>query len=81
MENSIYKLFKILNMKKNYTLFLVIFVMSFAKAQNNVGIGTNTPDASAKLDIIDANKGLLIPRVALTATNLAGPITSPATSL
>ena len=68
-------------MKKNYTLFLVIFAISFANSQNNVGIGTNTPDASAKLDIIDANKGLLIPRVALTATNLAGPITSPATSL
>lgn len=35
----------------------------------NVGIGTNTPDASAKLEITDANRGLLIPRVALTATN------------
>ena len=35
----------------------------------NVGIGTNTPDASAKLEIADANRGLLIPRVALTATN------------
>ena len=35
----------------------------------NVGIGTNTPNASAKLEIADANRGILIPRVALTATN------------
>lgn len=47
----------------------------------NVGIGTNTPNASAKLDIVDANRGILIPRVALTATNAASPIASPATSL
>ena len=81
MENSIYKLFKILNMKKNYTLFLVIFVMSFAKAQNNVGIGTNTPNASAKLDISDANKGVLINRVNLTGTGDVATIVSPATGL
>ena len=49
------------------------------------GTGFNTtganPNASAGVDIDFTNKGLLIPRVALTATNLAGPITSPATSL
>jgi 3-methyladenine DNA glycosylase Mpg len=50
----------------------------------NVGISSTssfTPDASAGLDISYSNKGLLIPRVALTATNAAGPITAPATSL
>ena len=54
---------------------------SFAQ---NVGISSSssfTPDASAGLDISYTNKGLLIPRVALTATNAAGPISSPATSL
>jgi len=49
------------------------------------GVGINStganPDASAKLDIVSSNKGFLIPRVALTATNAAGPITSPATGL
>ncbi len=50
-------------------------------AQNNVGIGTNTPAASAKLDINASDKGMMIPQVALTATNAASPITSPATSL
>ncbi len=33
------------------------------------------------LDIVSSNLGLLIPRVALTASNAAGPITSPTTSL
>ena len=62
------------------TIIMFIIVQSTI-AQNNVGIGTNTPNASAKLDITDANKGILIPRVALTASNAAGPITSPANSL
>lgn len=49
----------------------------------NVGINSSgtTPDASAMLDIIATNKGLLIPSVALTATNVAAPVTTPATSL
>jgi len=49
----------------------------------NVGInatGTN-PDASAMLDVSSTNTGMLIPRVALTASNAATPITTPATSL
>ncbi|HMV13728.1 MAG TPA: hypothetical protein PKA75_00055 [Chitinophagales bacterium] len=50
-------------------------------AQNNVGIGTNLPDPSAKLDVKATDKGLLIPNVSLTAKNVAAPITSPAISL
>ena len=67
-------------MKK--VLFFTISLMSAINLlAQNVGIGTNTPDASAKLDVVDSNRGLLIPRVALTATNAPGPVTSPATSL
>jgi len=67
-------------MKK--VLFFTISLMSAINLfAQNVGIGTSTPDASAKLDVVDANRGLLIPRVALTATNAPGPVTSPATSL
>ena len=46
------------------------------KAQT--GIGTTTPDASAKLEIAATNKGLLIPRMTLTQK---GNITSPANGL
>jgi hypothetical protein len=54
-------------MKKTYLSALFTFaVFSVVFAQNNVGIGTNTPDASAKLDISSTNMGLLIPRVSLS---------------
>ena len=55
----------------------------------NIGINVNgaVPAASALLDI-DASalgaankKGLLVPRIALTATNVAAPVVAPATSL
>ena len=47
-----------------------------------VGIGTNTPDASAILDVSSTSKGLLPPRVALTSKNeTSTPIASPATGL
>ncbi len=65
---------------KRTLLFSLPSLYGWIYAQN-VGIGTSTPDASAKLEIDDANRGILIPRVALTATNAAGPVTSPATSL
>ncbi len=64
-----------------YLFCILSFKTGFAQ---NVGISTTAgfvPDASAGLDISYTNKGLLVPRVALTATNAAGPITSPATSL
>jgi len=54
----------------------------------NVGIGTESPKASALLDLDVSNntefptkKGLLIPRVALTGTNDNTTIPSPETSL
>jgi hypothetical protein len=54
----------------------------FAYAQN-IGINTTgaAPATSAMLDIDAANRGLLLPRVALTATNAAGPIAAPANAL
>ena len=51
---------------------------------SQVGIGTTSPDTSALLQIEDGNgdKGILIPNVALTATNSSAPISpAPATSL
>ncbi len=65
-------------MKKTIQLF-VFFIVSFSFAQ--VGIGTTTPNASSLLDVSANNKGILIPRINLLATNNASPITSPATSL
>ncbi|HYG20206.1 MAG TPA: tail fiber domain-containing protein [Ohtaekwangia sp.] len=70
-------------MKKSLFSFILVLIVYQYSAAQNVGINAsgNSPDASAMLDVSATNKGLLIPRVALTATNAAGPITSPATSL
>ncbi|MGV1012662.1 MAG: tail fiber domain-containing protein [Flavobacterium sp.] len=66
-------------MKHNFQIALFIFICGSLTAQT--GIGTTTPDASAKLEVSATNKGFLPPRVALTASNAASPITSPANGL
>jgi hypothetical protein len=65
---------------KKATFIIVLFFASF-KGNSQTGIGTATPNASAKLEVYATDKGFLPPRVALTATNAAGPIISPATGL
>lgn len=64
---------------KSFLLILGILFSENLFAQT--GIGTSTPDASAKLEVSSSNKGFLPPRVALTATNSASPISSPANGL
>lgn len=69
-------------MKK--TLFIYALIMSwFCTIAQNVGINATAtaPDPSAMLDVAATDKGILVPRVALTSAALAAPITSPATSL
>ena len=65
-------------MKKIMILFLCSSLLLQLQAQQNVGIGTNTPHASALLHLNSTTKGLLIPRMA-TADRLL--ITSPADGL
>lgn len=65
-------------------LLCAFTLLPLAPHYAQVGIGTTTPHGSALLDVDDTtgSKGLLIPRVALTATNVSAPITpAPATSL
>jgi trimeric autotransporter adhesin len=50
-------------------------------AQQNVGIGTNTPNASSLLELKSSNKGLLVPRVNLISETDIATIVNPATSL
>lgn len=52
-----------------------------AKDNGSVGIGTATPNNSALLDLTASNKGILVPRVALTSINDQVTIPSPATGL
>ena len=62
---------------KRILLFLLFSTSLFAQT----GIGTTTPDASAKLDVSSSNKGFLPPRVTLTSGTDNTTITSPATGL
>jgi len=64
---------------KNLLLFLLLVSTIITNAQ--VGIGTNTPDASAKLEVNSSNKGFLPPRVALTSTTDFSTIASPVAGL
>jgi hypothetical protein len=63
-----------LNMNHFFALFFLFFTVT---TQAQVGIGTTTPAASAKLDISSTSKGLLIPRVALTGTTDAVTVSTP----
>lgn len=65
--------------KSILSILSLFFTFTFTYAQ--VGIGTSNPSASAQLDVSSTSKGFLPPRVELTATNAAGPISSPATGL
>lgn len=67
--------------KRKVLLFLVSLVTVSLISQAQIGIGTTSPNASAQLDVTSSTKGFLPPRVSLTATNAASPITSPANGL
>ena len=71
-------------MKKLLIILLFISYSSFAQT----GIGTTSPNASAKLEVASSTQGFLPPRIALTGTNdnttiknAAGTSITPATGL
>lgn len=59
------------------TLICILSQSNFA--QNNVGIGTNTPNSSAKLDITSTNMGFLPPRVSIGNVGTWGLISGSGT--
>lgn len=54
--------------------FFIIGVIISLSGIAQTGIGTTTPNASAKLDVSSSTLGFLPPRVALTASNVFAPI-------
>ncbi|MBL7729551.1 MAG: DNRLRE domain-containing protein [Chitinophagaceae bacterium] len=67
-------------MKHFISILTGILLITQVYAQN-VGIGTNTPHPSARLEVADPSRGFLPPRVALIAANDTLPVAGPATGL
>lgn len=75
-----------MNIKKIITVIALACITQLLSAQSNtegVSIAPNVtpPDPSAMLDVLSSNKGILIPRVALTGLTDVTTIPNPANSL
>lgn len=66
-------------MKKCTLLLLFLFFENTFQAQ--VGINTIDPNPSSVLDVVGSDKGILIPRIALTGSSDTMTVPSPANSL
>lgn len=74
--------------KLDKIVIIVIVFFGYITLQAQTGIGTTTPNASAKLEVASATQGFLPPRVSLTGTNdnttiknSTGTAITPATGL
>lgn len=61
------------DMKKRILISIVLLL--FLKGFTQIGINTTTPNAM--LDVTSATHGVLFPRIALTANNVAAPVVNP----
>jgi hypothetical protein len=62
-------------------IVIAVLILMALQMHAQTGIGTTTPNASAKLDVYSTNKGFLPPRVTLASVSDATTITSPAEGL
>lgn len=62
-------------------ILAILFIITSIYVNAQTGIGTTTPNASAKLDVYSDNKGFLPPRVTLTSATDNTTIATPAEGL
>jgi uncharacterized protein (TIGR02145 family) len=80
--NLLISTYKKISMKK-FSIFIAMLLLISCSLLAQVSISTDNSiaDPSSMLDVKSANKGFLPPRVALSAANIASPVTSPANGL
>lgn len=61
---------------KNIFLTVLAFLGISSRTMAQVGIGLASPNTNAMLEVSSTNKGILLPRVALTATNNPSPLSA-----
>lgn len=61
---------------KGYRSLVFIFILISLKSYCQVGIGTESPDSNAILDIVSTSKGLLIPRLTTSQIGKIDTVTS-----
>lgn len=61
-------------------LFSILMLLTFSTLAQT-GIGTTSPNASAKLDVYSTNKGFLPPRITLTGASDVSTIATPVAGL
>ncbi len=65
-------------MKNVFTAFAVSIIAFSTQAQNNMGIGTSSPHATAAVDVTSTTQGMLVPRMTFTQRNQIGTSSTPA---
>lgn len=83
-KNQSYNAHNLKTKSKDLVFLLIMSLLTFLSSDicGQIGIHTDTPDASAALEISSSDKGLLIPRVSLsTSLSSPDPVSSPATGL
>jgi hypothetical protein len=65
-------------MKNHLLKILLVFPLVI---YSQVGIGTTTPNTSSTLDVTAPDKGVVIPRIAISDLNTPAPVTAPLESL
>ena len=75
MKNNLLSLYRLRN---NLYITIILMILGFSGFSQNVGINTTgaAPNANAGLDVDFNNKGVLIPRVALSSTSSFAPLSA-----
>ncbi|WP_223606016.1 hypothetical protein [Chryseobacterium sp. OSA05B] len=61
---------------KTMNCIIPFLLAGFSVAKAQVGIGIASPNTNARLEVSSTNKGVLLPRLSLVATNSASPLSA-----